>query len=250
MGDSNHVPEFATRISPLTLGIVSTLAAVAISTYVAWTVDLFSWDVDITQWLQEFTLGEARFLRGWIFWMGIRGIAGAVMVVVFGVLWLKRKRLEAIFLGLISIPDLFNIWLREIIGRPRPTADLVDVLIGYGGIQGASFPSGHSLHVILFYGFLMYMAARYISNRCLVRAIWSLGTIYILVSGLWLIYDGRHWFTDVMGGYIYGAFYLLVLIASYKWTRERVRRNEHLQLSRLAPRPLRKPVENLLRLVG
>lgn len=188
----------------------------ATSTYVAWTVDLFSWDVDITRWLQGFTLGEARFLRGWLLWMGIRGVAGAVMVLAFGALWFQRRRLEAIFLGLISVPDLFNIWLKELIGRPRPSADLVDVLVGYGRVQGDSFPSGHSLHVLLFYGFLMYLAARYISNRPLVRAIWALGTVYILASGLWLIYDGRHWFTDVMGGFIYGAFYLLVLIAAYR----------------------------------
>ena len=213
-------------------------------------MDVFSWDVDFTQWLQGFTLGEARFLRGWIFWMGVRGVAGVVLVVVFGALWLKRQRLEAVSLGLISIPDLFNILLREIIGRPRPTADLVDVLIGYGGVQGNSFPSGHALHALLFYGLLMYLAARYIPNRPQVGVIWALGTVYILVSGLWLIYDGRHWFTDVMGGYMYGAFYLLVLIAAYKWARERVRRNEHLHLTRLAPRPLRKPAENLLRLIG
>ena len=246
----SRFPEFATRTSPLTLGILSTLTAVVISTYVAWTVDLFSWDADITRWLQGFTLGEARFLRGWIFWMGIRGVAGAVMVVVFGYLWVTHHRLEAIFLGLISIPDLLNIGLREIIGRPRPTADLVDVLIGYGGIQGDSFPSGHALHVILFYGFLMYLAASYISNRRLVNALYIIGTAYILVSGLWLIYDGRHWFTDVIGGFIYGAFYLLVLIASFKWARERVRRSEHLRLSRLLPRPLQRPTEYLLRLIG
>ena len=197
------------------------------STYVAWSVDLFSWEVDFTQWVQSFTLGKARFLRGWIFWMGIRGVAGAVMVLAIGYLWLHRQRLEAISLGLISIPDIFNIWLREFIGRPRPTADLVDVLIGYGRAQGESFPSGHALHVVLFYGFLMYLIALYISNRLLMRTIWALGTVYIRFSGLWLVYDGRHWLTDVMGGYIYGAFYLLVLIAAYKWARERVSRARH-----------------------
>ena len=173
-----------------------------------------------------------------------------MMVLAFGTLWLQRQRLEAIFLGLISIPDLFNIWLRELIGRPRPTADLVDVLIGYGRAQGDSFPSGHALHVVLFYGFLIYLVALYISNRSLIRAIWALATVYILFSGLWLVYDGRHWFVDVVGGYVYGGFYLLVLIAAYRWAGERVRRNEHLQLSRMLPRPLRKPAEYLLRLVG
>ena len=232
------------------LGILSTLTAVALSTYVAWSVNLFSWEVDFTRWVQGFTPGSARFLRGWVFWMGIRGVAGAVMVLAFGALWLQRRRLEAVFLGLISIPDLFNIWLRDLIGRPRPTTDLVDVLIGHGGVQGSGFPSGHALHVVLFYGFLMYLATQYISNRPLIRAIWTLGTVYILVSGLWLIYDGRHWSADVIGGYIYGGFYLLVLMVAYKWARERVRRNEHLKLSRMLPRPLRKPSEYLLRLVG
>jgi membrane-associated phospholipid phosphatase len=172
------------------------------------------------------------------------------MVLVFGILWFQHRRVEAIFLGLLSIPDLFNIWLREMIGRPRPTADLVDVLIAYGGVQGASFPSGHALHALLFYGFLMYLATLCTHKRPLVRTIWALGTVYILISGLWLIYDGRHWFTDIMGGYIYDAFYLLVLIAAYKWVRERVQRNQHLHLSRLAPRPLRKTAEYLLRLLG
>jgi membrane-associated phospholipid phosphatase len=242
--------ELVTRTSPLTLGILSTLATAALFTYVAWSVDLFSWEVGFTQWVQGFTLGKAHFLRGWIFWMGIRGVAGAVMVLAFGALWLKRQRLEAISLGLISIPDLFIIWLRELIGRPRPTADLVDVLLGYGGAQGPGFPSGHALHVVLFYGFLIYLATLYISKRSLIRAIWALGTVYILVSGLWLVYDGRHWFTDVIGGYVYGGFYLLVLIAAYRWAGERVRRNEHLQLSRMLTRPLKRPAEYLLRLVG
>ena len=170
-------------------------------------------------------------------------------MVVVGALWVTRQRLEAIFLSLISISHLFNILIKEIIGRPRPNTDLVDVLIGYGGIQGSSFPSGHALHVILFYGFLMYLAALYISNRPLVHAIWALGTVYILVSGIWLIYDGRHWLTDVMGGYIYGAFYLLVLIATYKWARELILQSEHLKLSSFVPRSLRKPTEHLLRLI-
>jgi hypothetical protein len=63
------------------------------------------------------------------------------MVVTFGALWTNNRRLEAIFLGLISIPNLFNIWLRELTGRPRPTADLVDVLIGYAEFKAPVFPA-------------------------------------------------------------------------------------------------------------
>ncbi|MBI2855947.1 MAG: phosphatase PAP2 family protein [Chloroflexi bacterium] len=242
--------EIATKPTPLALSIYVSLIAVVASTAVAWRVDLFQWDVDITRWVQDFSTGPARFLRGWIFWMGIRGVAGALMVALFALLWLRRHRVEAIFLGLISIPDLFNLGLREIIGRSRPTGDLVNVLTGYGGVQGFSYPSGHSLHVLLFYGFLLYLATRFVANRLLVRTLWTGGVAYMLLSGLWLIYDGRHWFTDVMGGYIYGAFYLLVLIVAYRWANRWLEHNDVTKLAHLLPRFLRKPAEQLLRLIG
>ena len=73
--------------------------------------------------------------------MGIRGVAGIIMVLLFIFCWSFNKRTEAIFLALISVADLMNILIKEIIGRPRPSQDIVDVVIGYGGIQGAGFPS-------------------------------------------------------------------------------------------------------------
>ena len=60
----------------MNLGIFVSLVAVLAATYLAVTVDSFGWDVDITRWLQGFDLGSARFLRGWIFWMGVRGFDG------------------------------------------------------------------------------------------------------------------------------------------------------------------------------
>ncbi|MQF48374.1 phosphatase PAP2 family protein [SAR202 cluster bacterium AC-647-N09_OGT_505m] len=96
----------------------------------------------------------------------------------------------------------------------------------------------------------VHLAALYTSNRPLVHAIQALGTVYTLVSGISLIYDGRHWLTDVIGGYIYGVFYLLVLIAPYKWARELVPQSEHVKLSSFVPRSLRKLTEYLLRLIG
>ena len=56
-----------------------------------------------------------------------------------------------------------------------------------------------------------FLARLYIPNPALVRTIFALGVAYILVTGPWLIYDGRHWLIDVLGGYSYGAFYLLAL---------------------------------------
>ena len=237
-------------VQPLKLGILLTSAVVVVATYVAWKIAIFSWDVEFTKWIQGFSLGEARLLRSWIFFMGVNGVAGVIMVIVFLALWLKAWRLEAIFLGLVSVPDLMNIWLRSVIGRPRPTLDLVDVVIGYGGVQGNGFPSGHALHVILFYGLLMYFAILYIPNLRLVRAICAVWIIYILATGLWLIYDGRHWLTGVMGGYLYGGLYLMCLIAAYRSAKKWIDMEEHIKLFSLLPTSIKKATNYFLRLSG
>ena len=200
----------------LKVAIAVSLAALVVSTYIALMVERFGWDADITLWTQKFSLGEARFVRGWLFWMGGIGVAGVVLVATAGFLWIRNYRIESAFVALTAIPNFFNFALRDMIGRPRPTMDLVEVI---GGPQGFSFPSGHALHVVYFYGFLLYLAAIFLSDRRLLRTLLVVGGIYIPLSGLWLIYDGRHWFTDVMGGYIYGAFYLSVWIAAYQWTK-------------------------------
>ena len=208
-------------------GIIVALMAMVVLTYAALTVDYYSWELELSLWLQGFTLGPADFLRGWLYWMGARGVAGAVVLAVCLVLWLLRWRLEAVFVALVFIPDALNILIKELIARARPTADLVEVVIGYGGVQGYGFPSGHAVHAVLFYGFLLFLARLYIPNPALVRTIFALGVAYMLATGPWLIYDGRHWPIDVLGGYSYGAFYLLAIIAAYNRVLERVRQGKH-----------------------
>ncbi len=203
------------RLKALHIGIIVTLMAMVVLTYAALTVDYYSWELEFSLWLQGFSLGRADSLRELLFWVGVREVAGAALLVVCVVLWLRRWRLEAVFVALVFIPDALNILIKELIARPRPTADLVDVVIGYGGVQGYGFPSGHAVHAALFFGFLLFLARLYIHNPALVRTIFALGCAYILVTGPWLIYDGRHWLIDVLGGYAYGAFYLLAIIAAY-----------------------------------
>ena len=178
--------------------------------------------------------------------MGIRGVAGGLFVLVFTIWWLRRHRLEGVFLGLVGIPVLLNILLRALIGRPRPSADIVEVI---GGPQGFSFPSGTAVHAILFYGFLLYMASRYLSPGRQLYAIWAIGILYILFSGFWVIYNGRHWFTDVIGGYVYGSFYLLVLIALFWRVEVWLQTEKPAQFANAAPRFMRRPLQYALRII-
>jgi undecaprenyl-diphosphatase len=205
----------------LNLSIAATLLTAIIYTLVVLRVDVFSLDLKFTNLVQENSLEHLSFLSGVIFWMGIRGVAGLLMVIISLIFWLKRYRIEAIFLLAVMIPNLANMVIKHIIGRPRPTNEVVDVLIGYGGIQGYSFPSGHAVHLVLFYGFLIFLAWRMLENRNVVRVLCPIGLVYILLSGLWLVHDGRHWITDVIGGYIFGVFYLLIFIKAYIFIKAR-----------------------------
>lgn len=230
----------------MNLGIFVSLVAVLAATYLAVTVDSFGWDVDITRWLQGFDLGSARFLRGWIFWMGVRGFAGVTFLVAFAAFWHKRHRIEAIFLALVGFPDLLNTLLRDLIARPRPSRDLVEVI---GGPQGFSFPSGTTLHSLLFYGLLLYLVHPHIARPRTEYLLWVVVALYTLISGLWVVYDGRHWFTDAVGGYVYGMLYLLVMVAAYRKTRVWLVGTQPDHLSGLAPAFMRRQVGYVLRLI-
>ena len=216
-----------------TLAFLTALAAAAVTSGVALAVDRFAWEVELSQWLQGFGLGPFDFLRGLLFWMGVRGVAGATMLAVCAALWLRRWRLESAFVAMTLGPDLLNLVLKELIGRPRPTDDLVDVTVGWGGIQGSGFPSGHAVHAVVFYGLLLYLAWRYVPSRPLVRAIAVAVVGYVLATGPWLLYDGRHWLLDVLGGYAYGTVYLLSIIWAYERALARLRASEGGRFARL-----------------
>src|SRR5262245_36575324 len=68
-------------------------------------------------------------------------------------LWLPKHRLEAytLLLSLVGGQAL-NLALKIALHRPRPTPDLVIVWIPQ--LQGYSFPSGHVMHYVSFYGCL------------------------------------------------------------------------------------------------
>ena len=206
----------------LKFGLFSGLMLVIVSTLLALYSDVFLWEIKFTLWLQQIELGKFGFIHTWIFFMGIRGVAGILMIVFFVLLWFRDYRVEAISVALISIPDILNIFVREIINRPRPNDGIVEVVIGYGGIQGHGFPSGHALHVVLFYGFLTYLLVRHTRKSIYTFTLSLSTTLYIFITGLWLIYDGRHWALDVIGGYFYGLVFLFILITGYEFVKSMV----------------------------
>ncbi|MDM7999885.1 MAG: phosphatase PAP2 family protein [Dehalococcoidia bacterium] len=99
--------------------------------------------------------------------------------------------------------------LKLLVNRPRPTPELVRVL---QDAPGNSFPSGHAFFAIAFWGLLAYFAWTRLPSWPLRVLAFSGCGIIILLIGSSRVYLGAHWPSDVIGGYIFGALLLLVLI--------------------------------------
>lgn len=135
-------------------------------------------------------------------------------------LWIE----SAIFLTLAVMSSAgLNVVIDEIVGRPRPQPNPPSIPIHQytSTVPFPSFPSGHTEHDIVFYGFLLYLSftrpVREWRYRWWLLPFQIYAVFDILAIGYSRIYLGDHWLTDVLGGYLEGAIYLFFFIFLYRW---------------------------------
>lgn len=97
--------------------------------------------------------------------------------------------------------------LKAAFHRQRP--DVALHLINQGGY---SFPSGHSMTSVVFYGMLIFLCRRYIKNKRISNIITALLILLILLIGYSRVYLGVHYPTDIVGGWSIGISLLTALI--------------------------------------
>jgi undecaprenyl-diphosphatase len=166
-------------------------------------------DLDLTQRLQDSIfpgLRLSKFVRLVTTTQVVLGTGGAVALA----LWLFGRRRQAVLLvvGLAAMA-LLQSGVKELVDRPRPTADLVELRAGF---SSPSFPAGHVMSPTVLYGFLLYLAL--VLKLPLVARIAVVGwSAFVLVlTGPANVYMGVHWPSDVVGGYAWGAVLVLPLV--------------------------------------
>lgn len=102
-----------------------------------------------------------------------------------------------------------NALLKLIVQRPRPEGFRLVEETGY------SFPSGHSMVAMAFFGLLIWMIWRY-HRRDVMRTIWCIAFgLVIVMVGVSRIYLGVHYASDVIAGFcvslVWLAFYTRVV---------------------------------------
>ena len=132
-------------------------------------------------------------------------------IVISGALFLKNHKPEALFLLGAMGGDALIVSTLKVLGEvTRPTN-----AIAQG--NGFAYPSGHSAGIVVFAGILAYFAWRHWqSTRSRVGIGVGLGVL-IGVVGFDRVYLNVHWFSDVFGGWLFGAFWLLFVILLFRW---------------------------------
>ncbi len=95
--------------------------------------------------------------------------------------------------------------LKIIFDRPRPDRALWLVIQ-----HDASFPSGHALNCMIFYGAIIFLIYRGVYPTKHSKIIILCLSLLIISIGLSRIYVGVHYPTDVVAGWSFGIFLLIV----------------------------------------
>lgn len=128
-------------------------------------------------------------------------------ITMVALIFIKNKRIGFLIFVNLIIATLFNYTLKFIFSRERPFEYMLIDESGY------SFPSGHSMVAMAFYGFLIYLCTVYIMNKKVKNIIVIVLSILIILIGFSRVYLGVHYPSDVIVGLYLGFLYLNLFIS-------------------------------------
>ena len=166
--------------------------------------DIIGYKLISTFLISDFVTPIAKF---------ITNFGGAIFLSIATVmlfLLIKNKKIGLSIISNIVIITILNQLLKRILQRPRPTEFRIVEETGY------SFPSGHSMVSMAFYGYLIYLIYRYIKNKYVKWTLITILSILICLIGISRIYLGVHYTSDVLGGFLLSISYLVIYISSIK----------------------------------
>ena len=201
------------------------LALFGLLCYLAHQLPHFPGDIAVSLWLQGIDLPLFKSAMEAISYLGSFIPAIITVALVTGVLWASGRKLESTFIAsLASLAAILTWLLKLLISRPRPESGLIETL---GGNNGFSFPSGHIVHAMVFYGFLLYLLPRFIRNPPVTVVLQSVLILPILLTGISRVYLGAHWISDTIGSLLLGGLLLTPAIFFYtKYAKETINKSE------------------------
>ena len=136
----------------------------------------------------------------------------ANLILIFYFLLVKRQNWFSIRVITIAISSLvLMLLLKQLFQRKRPLSPLLNAA------KGLSFPSGHAIMAVTFYGLLIYILQHSITTDWLKWFVTILIIVLIVSIGFSRVYLRVHYASDVAAGFIIGLLWLLLSLAILKW---------------------------------
>ncbi|WOD41815.1 phosphatase PAP2 family protein [Nodosilinea sp. E11] len=135
-------------------------------------------------------------------WLAQGEITIPMLLVIGGILIYRDQTVAALILAIgLSGSWLLNGIFKSFFRRKRP-----DLWASSKRPMDYSYPSGHSMSAISFYGLLAASLTAFFSIPLSVTA--TLAAVLTLGVGFSRVYLGMHWPTDVLSGWVAGAIWL------------------------------------------
>ncbi len=164
--------------------------------------DIVGYKLVSTFLISDFATPIAKFITNFGGAIILIGLAFTLFI------FIKNKKIGVSIISNLAIITLLNQLLKRIVQRPRPTEFRIVEESGY------SFPSGHSMVSMAFYGYLIYLIYKYVKNKYLKWISIILLSILICSIGISRIYLGVHYTSDVLGGFFISISYLIIYISA------------------------------------
>jgi undecaprenyl-diphosphatase len=173
------------------------------------------YDAGVSRWLLSLATEDSSQFFFLVTLLGSAWfIFTASLLISSWLVWRKQwLQLGALIFSVVG-GALLNVVLKNIFLRPRP-----DFPNNFYYESGYSFPSGHAMLSVLFYGMTAYLiASQGFSWKTQIRLGVTAFTFSLLI-GFSRIFLGVHYLTDVLGGWSAGVVWLIVCIATLKFAQ-------------------------------
>ena len=188
------------------------------------TVAYFTFDLSMAQLIQSFHPAWFDVLMRTLTWIGFGPQAYVITLLVLVALFVSGLKWETAVSAIsVAGSTALGLALKVLVDRPRPSADLVNVL---SQLNDFSFPSGHVLFFTVFFGFQMFMAYTLLKPSWWRSAILLVLGAMVTLVGVSRVYMGQHWPSDVMAAYLLGSVWLTATVLVYRWGKPRFSANQ------------------------
>lgn len=175
-------------------------------------------DRPVWSWLVAHRSGMLTTSATWVSDVGSTGVMAGIAVLTAAILALRyHRRFDAtLIMAVTAGAGLIVVVAKPIVGRVRPPEAFRLVTE-----TNQSFPSGHAVASAAVIGALAAVLTPFLQRRWQQRSIGVLAVLAVLAIGVSRLYLGVHWPTDVIGGWLAGAGWLLLCLTVYSWWRRR-----------------------------